>query len=112
MRSTRARVCTFKLFSRAYRTSAPGLLRKLRRLAGGGAHAARKLMAESLDIIDPGFCRECKGPVDRPEDPFCCACRLLVSRIGSACARCGLPVVHPARRRNIATIHVRSKTRT
>jgi predicted amidophosphoribosyltransferase len=48
-----------------------------------------------LDLLAPGFCRECGGPVDAGRDPFCPECGKDAVWIGSACARCGTPVVSP-----------------
>ncbi len=88
---------SFKLFSNTWRRRGLGLGRGILRMSAHSKLLLEALLRESLDLIDPGFCRECKGVVTHPRDPFCSDCLSRVRWIGSACARCGLPVVQPAR---------------
>jgi len=62
----------------------------------GGMRVARRLGRSCLDLLAPGFCRQCKGAVEEGTDPFCSRCLEQVEWIRSACARCGMPMVHPA----------------
>jgi predicted amidophosphoribosyltransferase len=48
----------------------------------------------ALDIVYPGFCRECGEPT-AGRDPFCLPCASSIRWIGSACPRCGMPAVRP-----------------
>jgi ComF family protein len=48
----------------------------------------------ALDIVYPGFCRECGEPT-AGRDPFCPPCAASVRWIGPACPRCGMPAVRP-----------------
>jgi competence protein ComFC len=63
---------------------------------GGGLRVARLLGRSCLDLLAPGFCRQCQGAVLEGTDPFCARCLEQVEWIGSACARCGIPTVRPA----------------
>jgi ComF family protein len=62
----------------------------------GGTRVACLLGRSCLDLLAPGFCRQCKGAVPEGTDPFCARCLEQVEWIRSACARCGIPTVHPA----------------
>jgi ComF family protein len=58
---------------------------------------ARSTLSASLDLIAPGFCRQCGGEVACGRDPFCAACLRTLPWIARACARCGTPAVNPPR---------------
>ncbi len=56
--------------------------------------AAVVLGARALDLVYPGYCRECGAPVPG-NDVFCGPCGGRVAWIASACRRCGLPAIRP-----------------
>lgn len=55
---------------------------------------ARRTGARALDLIYPGFCRECEEPIEG-QRPFCARCEAGISWIRSACPRCGEAVARP-----------------
>ncbi|MBI4604257.1 MAG: ComF family protein [Planctomycetes bacterium] len=76
------------------------ILGAARRIPGwtkAGARGARAAGVAFLDLLAPGFCRECGAEVAAHEDPFCEACRAEIRWIGPACARCALPMASPPR---------------
>src|SRR5262245_25325484 len=50
--------------------------------------------SRALDLLYPGFCRECEAPVAGAA-PFCATCASRIRWIASACARCGAPAQNP-----------------
>ncbi len=55
---------------------------------------AARAGSRALDLLYPGFCRECDVPVSGPA-PFCAPCAARIRWIRSACARCGAPAANP-----------------
>lgn len=48
-----------------------------------------------LDLLAPGYCRECDKLLESGALSFCTDCLAAVEWIGSACPRCALPLAHP-----------------
>lgn len=88
-----------RTFARVSGRSKPVVRKTIR----DGVRLARLLGGSCLDLLAPGFCRECNGAVLGGMDPFCARCLEEVEWVGSACARCALPTVHPAPLRAEAT---------
>jgi competence protein ComFC len=92
-------VWPFKSFSRASSRVATRM-RAGRRRFGPAWASARALSGELgeafLDLLAPGYCRECGGAVSAGADAFCARCLDAIPWIGSACARCGTPIANPA----------------
>jgi len=58
------------------------------------AAAARRAGGRALDLVYPGFCREC-GAGAGGSEPFCPPCAAKVRWITGACSRCGHPAPNP-----------------
>lgn len=75
----------------------------VRKTVRDGVRMARLLGGSCLDLLAPGFCRQCNGVVLEGVDPFCARCLEEVEWLRSACARCGIPTVQPAPFRSDST---------
>jgi predicted amidophosphoribosyltransferase len=68
---------------------------RLRAALGLSARFGGKAILRALELVYPGFCRECGVPVEGGP-PFCPRCAASIRWIASACARCGQPLPAPA----------------
>jgi len=76
-------------------TGAARALDRLRAGLGVSARFGQAVLSRALDLLYPGFCRECECPLEGGV-PFCLRCAGSIRWIPSACARCGQPLPAPA----------------
>jgi len=57
-----------------------------------------RLWQAALELLYPARCAACDAVLDSPDDVFCGACALTLTRIDSACPRCARPTAVPLER--------------
>jgi len=71
------------------------LLRRLKSSLALARPVAAHLGSAGLDLLAPGFCRECRRALPSGTEALCEGCLDRIEWIGHTCARCGIPVAHP-----------------
>ncbi len=85
----------FKFFSRRL-PSLPAAGSRLLCLRARTVRWTGRIGDACLDLLAPRTCRQCGGAVASGENAFCEGCLGSIQWIGTACARCGMPVLNPA----------------